>query len=210
MPTSDKNQYRDDIYLVPEIIKLSKTHRTERYQESENAINWLRSDPKGYIQDAKELNEANEYFRKTAKFAKSWKYSCEKKDDIFPLKSFHLELIVTDLYKKNLPLGCLDGICNFFDQIDDYLNSPHFPDKADATKFVDDYINDFNENEWSAVKNAIIHAKVIIAQIKNATDHDEIERLLVGLVNAKPESAASTAGDRQTRVVSAYSRPYFE
>lgn len=211
IPSGDKNEQGDDIYLVPEIIKMSKTYRMKCYEEKKSPIKWLRSDPKGYINDAAELNEDNEYFRKTAKFAKSWKRSCKLKNENFPLKSFHLELIVTDLYKNNLSMGCLDGICNFFEEIESYLNEPKFNDKADASKFIDDYINEIEEDELLVTKKAIIHAKNVIGKVKNTTDHDEIEKLLKELISLRIELRAQpTINTNRTRVVDAYSRPYYE
>jgi hypothetical protein len=210
LPSGDKNEHNDDIYLVPEIARLSKYHRPDRYRDIRNPIKWLLSDPKGYIKDATELNNKNDLFRKTAKLVKTWKYSCKQKNGDFPLKSFHLELIVTELYKNNMSLGCFEGICNFFDQIDYYLDSPHFPDRADASRFVDDYLNNIGQDEWTFVKEKITNARTIIAKIKNVTGQDEIGPLLFALTRDRSDINASVTSRSKTRVVDAYSKPYYD
>lgn len=205
--TGDKNEYGDDIYKVPELIKLSKNRRAERYLDTKNPIEWIRSDPKGYIEIARELNETNENFRKAAKLVKSWRYSCKKQNSKFPLKSFHLELIISEIFNKNINLNCLEGISSFFEQLEDFLGTPHFVDRADKNRYVDDYIGDIKQDELIANHEFLSRAKELVQRIKSVTGQSEVEKLLDSLTN-RESNIGSSVRNPQTRTIDAYSRPH--
>ena len=207
IPSGEKNDYGEDIYLVPEIIKLSKINRSERYT-SKNPISWIKSDPKGYIKDAQELNDNNEFFRKTAKFVKSWKRSCKEKNELFPLKSFHLELIVNKLFNETGSLGCVDGICSFFAALPDYAGKPQITDKADSSRFIDSYLNDLTSEEKEVADRYMDIAKKAIEKIKHEPDLSTLGELLDGLIKEITETKQSNPANT-TRVVDAFSRPYY-
>ena len=136
-----KNKYGDDVYLVPEIQKFSRGRRVEMYKAYGEKIPWILSDPKGYTSQSLELN-SNLSYRKTVKFAKVWKKSCNASLIDFELKSFHLELIVVDIFLRNKSINFFDAICLFFSNLDTWLAAPTIPDMADCNMFVDSYLND--------------------------------------------------------------------
>ena len=57
-------------------------------------MNLIHTDPRGYIEVAKQVNNSNDDFWKTVKFIKAWRNSCKEKYDDFKLKSFHIEQVI--------------------------------------------------------------------------------------------------------------------
>jgi hypothetical protein len=74
-----RNEFGDVIYWVPEIVRLSKARRVRAYERG-TRIGWLLSDPRGYIEDARRLNDLNEDFRKVSKFARKWRQGCKREN----------------------------------------------------------------------------------------------------------------------------------
>jgi len=197
----------EDLFWVPESAHLSIHNRRLLYESVGEKIKWIRSDPKGYIYDATQIDyQTNGNFRKSAKFIKKWRRGCKYISSNFPLKSFHSELIVTNLCKRNNSLSPLDYIESFFEQINQYLIKAKFPDKADPSRFVDQYINSLSENEKLLVLQFRNDADKILEEIhqtySDVTVKYLIEKLLF-LNNKKQDNDAST-------VTAAYSKPYHE
>ena len=94
--TNDSNEYGDYFYQVPEILRLPHRQRTKKYFMKDK-IDWINSDPKGYIKEATKLNEITESYRKAKKFLKAWKYKVNEENDNIKLKSFHVEQIVISI-----------------------------------------------------------------------------------------------------------------
>lgn len=157
-----KNEYNDDIYLVPE--------------DEEGGINWIKSDPKGYIEEAMLLNNKNDSFRKASKFVKKWKTSNEKKDDQFPLKSFHLEAIVKEIISKNQNMGLFDILSDFFDNIDFYISEPKFKDRANTEVFIDNYVTDLSEKDIELVTKAQSRAIDLLEAINTSANESDVEK----------------------------------
>lgn len=155
-----KNEFDDDIYYVPEIVNLGQYKRKLLYNKfAENNKNeldwWIKSDPRGYIKLATNLNEQNSDFRKTIKLIKRWKHNCKGKCEDFKLKSFHVEQIITSIHQQNPTLEMFGVIFKFFNDIPQNISNPKIRDKADSNKFIDDYLGTLTIKQ----KEAIIHAR---------------------------------------------------
>jgi len=195
------------LFWVPESAHLSIYNRRLLYESKRGNIKWIKSDPKGYIQDASWIdNLTNGNFRKSAKFIKKWRRGCKNISSNFPLKSFHSELIVNKTCKSDGSLSTLDYIDSFYEQIDQYLFKAKFPDKADSSRYVDEYINSLSENEKSLVLQFRDDAKKILEEIYQTDSEvgikDLVEKLLF-INNKNQYTIAST-------VTAAYSKPYHE
>jgi hypothetical protein len=153
-----KNEFGDDIYKVPEIVRISHGQKRVDYYKSlteqGQEPGWINSDPRGYIKIAKQINDANNDFRKVAKFIKAWKYSCEAKNSNFKLKSFHLEQIVTSQFRENSDWDIFDGIFHFFISLPERIEAPQIPDRADPSTFVDEYLNELTRGQKELIVKA--------------------------------------------------------
>jgi len=205
--SGDINEYGDQIYLVPEIVKLSKDSRTERYSDTSIPIKWIRSDPKGYIECSRELNEKNENFRKVAKFVKTWKYFCKEKNPELALKSFHLELIVSEIFNQDINIDVLGGISSFFEQLRHFVDAPCFVDRANAGRYIDEYLTEMNSSEVSAVSNFLANAAVVVEKMKSLTNYIELEKLMKEFIVIK-QSHSTLPDVAPPRIVEPYSRPH--
>ncbi len=172
LPENDK--FNEPLFLVPEIALMSRYKRLMKY-ERKDPINWIKSDPKGYIEYARHMNNENELFRKCTKFLKSWKNKQKYLFEDFKLKSFHIELIVADLIsKKSHQLG-IDVLKEFFLKLPEFLKTPQFVDFAyenDSSKYVDEYIEDVPENvkNYILAKSQEAWAKISVIHSDNDTN----------------------------------------
>jgi hypothetical protein len=154
-----QNEFGDDIYQVPEIIRLRHgQRRTEYYQnlaQKGMEPGWIASDPRGYIKIAQDINQANNDFRKAVKFIKAWKYSCEAKNPDFKLKSFHIEQMVTAIFRGNPQNDIFGGIFHFFIGLPEKIVVAQIPDRADPSTYIDEYVNELTRGQ----KELIIKAR---------------------------------------------------
>ena len=201
------------MFWVPETSRHSIKKRRIIY-ESKPPFNWIKSDPKGYIKDASDVNERSDgKFRKSTKFIKKWKQGCKEQNPDFPLKSFHLELIVTKFYKANYALECLIGIEKFFNTLPEFIIEPRFPDKADETRNVDEYLNDLSEEERQLVLSLRERAISVLERIYKAETEPEVLNLLDELLipGDKLKSVNILVGSSlgAERTSPAVSKPYY-
>jgi len=178
--SGSKNEYGDDIYWVPEILKTGKRNRQTRYSEfaktKKNELEWwLKSDPRGYIKAATDLNAQNSDFRKTAKFVKRWKHNCKNEDENFKLKSFHIEQAIFAIYKQNPSFNITDTIFKFFCDIPEIIASPQIKDRADQRKFIDEYISGLTEEQKEKIIRARDH---FLIKLENLSESPSIADLL--------------------------------
>ncbi|MFZ1292526.1 MAG: hypothetical protein WAR79_20720 [Melioribacteraceae bacterium] len=173
-----KNEFKDDTYKVPELlIQKHGIKRAEYYQRllsEKKEMNWIVSDPRGYIEVAKRVNNANTDFRKVVKFAKAWKNACKTKDDDFELKSFHIEQLVTFNYQKNINLEIFDGIFQFFVELPEKIMSAQIKDRANNDKYIDDYLNVLTI--WQKEKIVKAHDGFLI-KLEELSNTDSIDSL---------------------------------
>lgn len=136
-----KNEFGDDIFLVPEIQKRKHRDWEKIYMERKGDVRWILSDPKFYVAQAENLNKSNPCFRKAAKFIKIWRRACNAGLVGFELQSFHTELLATELFLKE-KLDVFDAVCLFLSNLDDWLSSPWIKDHANGSIYVDNYLDE--------------------------------------------------------------------
>lgn len=151
-----KNEFDDDIYLVPEIVNVVHEARKRYYSEmlfSKKEMTWIKSDPKGYINIAANANNINPDFRKSVKFIKKWNDNCKQLNESFGLKSFHIEQTLTGFFKEHNELDIFGAIFKFFSEIEK-LFQPHIQDRADSQRLIDLYISDLTNDQRNLIKQA--------------------------------------------------------
>lgn len=176
-----KNEFNDDIYKVPEVIRRKHgDKRVEYYQklsQEHQEMDWITSDPKGYIKIASETDKiTNGELRKTAKTLKAWNNNLTNENDNLKLKSFHLEQVITNLFRENSELEIFDAIFHFFTELPNIINKPNqIPDRANKDKFIDDYLQEFTEEQ----KEKIIQARdCFLIKLENYSESNTIQQLL--------------------------------
>lgn len=170
---SGTNEFGQDTYLVPEIFSKSHRAKVRRYEElaeSHQPMTWINSDPRGYIQVAREVNETNEDFRKAVKIAKAWKQACCEANANFKLKSFHLEQVITAYFRADATIDIFDAIFRFFYEIPTLLSKPNIPDRADPDRRIDSYVADLTPIERQTVIQARDHFLIQLEELASATD----------------------------------------
>lgn len=175
---SGTNEFGEDTYLVPEIFSKSHRAKMRRYEElaeRHQQMTWINSDPRGYIQVARKVNEANADFRKTVKIAKAWKQACCEADDTFKLKSFHLEQVITAYFRADESLEIFDATFRFFCEIPVLLSKPMIPDRADPSRKIDAYVADLTVVERQTVIQARDH---FLIQLENLSGRSDVPGLL--------------------------------
>lgn len=183
--SDELNEYNQPLYLVPEILRLSKHNRQERYEKSTEApINWIKSDPRGYVKAASDLNEDNSDFRHTAKLLKAWRHACKMEyEDSFCLKSFHLEQIIFKHFIANAGALTMNAAIDCLGAVSDCLAEPRFPDRADPDRFIDEYVNDLTSEQRQLILRLQTEAFEIIRKLPGCQNEQEVldclERLLV-------------------------------
>lgn len=142
--TEAKNEFGDDIFLVPEILRLGHQRRLNKYkrvEEGKTRIDWILTDPRGYISVASALNKLNNDFRKSVKIPKKWKCVAKERNDEFKLKSFHIEQIITSYFLENPSLTISEAVTKFFEELPKWLEKSQIPDRADSSKNIDAYVD---------------------------------------------------------------------
>lgn len=174
-----KNEFKQDKYKVPEVIRKSHGEKRSNFykklQEEHQEMNWITSDPRGYIEIAERVNQANNDFRKTVKFIKAWKNSCKEKYKDFKLKSFHIEQVITSYFQKTNNLEIFDAIFNFFTELPNIIQLPQIKDRANNDIYIDDYLKKLNPKQ----KEIIIQFRdSFLIKLENFDEDDSIEELL--------------------------------
>lgn len=176
-----KNKFNLDTYKVPELIK-KKSHvkRREFYEKlriENKAMDWITSDPRGYIKVASELDKITSgEFRKTVKVVKKWKDNLEKKDKELKLKSFHIEQVVTRYFQERQDKEIFDAVLKFFIELPEIMNNPNrIPDRANADKFIDDYLEKFTIEQKEKIKQV---RDGFLQKLESLDEEDSIETLL--------------------------------
>lgn len=173
-----KNEFDGDTYKVPEIVQHKHgRRRKELYEKISNQhlnMNWIDSDPRGYIEIAKNINQENSDFRKVVKFVKSWKNIYESEYDDFKFKSFHIEQVITRYFQDDLSLDIYDGIFRFFCDIPNIIQSPQIVDRADDSKYIDSYVSDFTDRQKKMIVEARDYFLITLERFKDASDMEDL------------------------------------
>lgn len=182
-PLEERNEFKDPLYLVPEVERLPRKKR-RRFYESKRHIGWLKSDPRGYIEAAKRLNDHNGAYRKAAKLLKAWRRSCKRNYPLLRLKSFHVELMVARLFESNQDLTTLECVHLFFQGLPALIQRPAFPDRANRNVFIDAYLSEvsrYDKTEIAALCGlALRHLRAC-----SEAEQDRINECIGQLVSAR-------------------------
>ena len=153
--THGKNEFGDDTYKVPEVLKVGNHQKRQEFYKAAKSMDWIKSDPRGYISVATKVG-ANTDFRKTVKFVKKWKHHLsEFSKGTLKLKSFHIEQIITAYFKANPDMQIFDAVFKFFIELSNVIDNPNkIADRANADKFIDDYVAKFTQAEKDKIRQA--------------------------------------------------------
>lgn len=199
----------DGLFWVPESSLHSIQSRRLLY-ESLPALRWIKSDPQGYITQATVLDQATSgTFRKAAKFVKKWRHGSKHLDEKFPLKSFHVEIIMTEILKANQRLTGFEAISQLYSVLPAAITHPQYPDRADKSRYIDDYVKNLTAEEKSMVSNEQARVMKLITQIQSVTTEALILRVIEDILHVRPRISIPTpAIVSAPRVSPAYSKPY--
>ena len=192
---NEKNKFGDPLYMVPEILRMNRHNRTEQYiaaAKGAKTIGWVKTDPRGYVTAAANLNDSNENFRHAVKLVKSWRHAAKMAyRDKFKLKSFHLEQIVHQYFDANPGCTTVDAAIDVLASIPNYLRAAQIPDRADAKIMIDDYVNDLTAEEEQLILRLQSTALTTISRLPAATSTGDIESNLTSFVTVTTASAAT-------------------
>ncbi|MFH2057937.1 MAG: hypothetical protein ABIJ59_03455 [Pseudomonadota bacterium] len=173
------NEFRLDMYMVPELVRRrhgeSRRALYETLTKGQRPMQWIASDPRGYIEVAKQVNEVNSDFRRTVKFLKAWKNACKELSDEFPLKSFHIEQLITIFFQEHHSTEIFDGVFNFFFTLPNKILYPQIRDRADSNKYIDSYVADLTKKQRELIQQTRDH---ILKRLEEMSDTDPIDVLL--------------------------------
>lgn len=165
------NNYWDNLYKVPKLLYKTRKERREIYKNIKE--NWIdkeyltliKSDPKWYKKELKEIKDLNDNIVYATRFLKKWK--CIIKDAYYwenekCFKSFHIEEVVKKTIKWNMSLELLDLLKETINNFD--LSKANIPDRADKEIMIDSYIdtNNFNKIKWQNLLNNILNELSIL------------------------------------------------
>jgi len=197
------NEFGDDIYWVPEILTVSRRNRRSRYEEISRERKaesewWIKSDPRGYIAAATILNAQNNDFRKTAKFVKRWKHNCAAQDDNFTFKSFHIEQALVGIFEENPECDLFDASFAFFCRIPQIISHPQIRDRADRTKFIDNYLEALTEPQ----RQQIIKARDgFLIKLENFSEPSTVKNLLDAASHARASASEKYLFDSEIPIL---------
>jgi len=172
-----KNEFGDNTYYVPEILKFRSQNKRQKFYEHVRSIggriDWIKTDPLGYISVASAINNGNDDFRKSVKFIKGWKNYCKELNENFKLKSFHLEQLATIEFQNNIGLTIFDAVYKVLSNLKQSILKAHIPDRADRSKYIDQYVEELSGDQIDLIGRAI---DAVVANL----DHFEgnIERVI--------------------------------
>lgn len=172
------NGFGEEMYMVPEILTRGHRMRRQLYEEisrTHRVMNWIASDPRGYIHVARDVNGRNADFRKSVKFPKAWKAAWRREDPNFKLKSFHIEQVITRYYQANTEITIFDAISRFFQELPHTVEQAQIPDRANPAVNIDEYVNELTTPE----RDSILRARdVFLRKLQGLTSGSEVGTLL--------------------------------
>jgi len=179
------------MYWIPEIARRSIAVRREQYRfwQAQARLklppgpNWVKSHPKGYIEQASRLNVSTEgKFRKAVKVLKKWRWSLKRANDTFRLKSFHLELAVTGYFLRNPNARCVEAIGGVVGELDRLIEAPQFPDLANHAQFVDQYVATLTDSDRKLLQREFSRAQFLWAEVERAETAPKVRQALEAFV----------------------------
>jgi hypothetical protein len=183
----------EKLFKVPEILMANRAKRAEMYLRSQNSpIGWVRTDPKGYINQATNINNQNANFRHCVKLLKSWKHAVyEEYGDQLKLKSFHIEQATARQFVLNTESTTIDAALDSVDFIANTLGRPSIPDRADANRFIDEYMGKINQEQKLILGKELRTASDNLLVISRSASDDELCDSLNALLSMRDMSNSS-------------------
>jgi len=183
------NEFNEPLYLVPEILMVNHEKRQLRYLEAASKpIDWVKSDPRGYIRAASQLNDSNSNFRHAVKLVKAWRHAAKRvHKDAFKLKSFHVELIVTDYFLMHPTATTAEAIVESIGEIGTSLTVPSIPDRADRLSFIDEYVANLTVVERQLIYGLQAKAHVAAGEVLAAESTAELQDSITKLTDVKAD-----------------------
>lgn len=187
--TNRLNEFGDPIYCVPEIQKLSHMQR----KSFQGTARWIESDPKGYVGQARDLDELTQgRFRKAVKVVKAWRQKHKKElGDEFKLKAFHLEQLMTQYMETNPYEPILNAIQAVFGSLNTAIESPSIPDRANSGVFIDQYVADLTSKERAKILILQRAAFESLVRLETAKSESEVKELLDSMTQASVAQQSS-------------------
>ena len=190
------NEYGDNLYKIPEIGLISKKKRQKFYENIKDSslLNWIKSDPKGYIKLAQKTNDKSPNFRLSTKLLKKWKRAWVGKKNFrdleFKLKSFHIETIVQRIIEYSRDFDVVDILKTVFYKMDHYLSKPNYTDRAQdkdtSLRYIDQYVNELSTEEKRMILIAAHSGLEMVHKIKtNFCSDDKMIELLNRLISGE-------------------------
>lgn len=189
---SEINEFNEPLYLVPEILMVNHQKRQLRYLEAASKpIDWVKSDPRGYIRAASQLNDSNPNFRHAVKLVKAWRHAVKRvHKDAFKLKSFHVELIVTDYFLLHPNATTAEAVVESMGEIGTSLTVPSIPDRADRLSFIDEYVANLTSADRQLIYGLQTKAHVAAGEILAADNTAELQDSIAKLTDVKADRVA--------------------
>lgn len=218
-PELKNKEFDDPILIVPEVIKMNHVHRAAFYakQKSDEIVNWIYTDPKGYINIATSLDdETDGSYRKSVKIIKAWRGGLKKSmGDDWKLKSFNVEQICAEVYGADTSMSILDTIRNVFSELPSYIvNAPLIEDRAYAQleddKYIDEYLADpsrVSDADKKTILEHIRNADILIGKLPACKNESEVVNLLSQLTSRSERAPIVSSKPQQTTYTSP-ARPY--
>jgi hypothetical protein len=164
------NEFGYPLYKIPET-------------DYDGNVSWVKTDPKGYIEIAKETNEETPNFRKATKLLKAWKRAWENKKNFrnveFELKSFHLEIIVQDIIREYPDYTILDIVDFVFRNLGEIMKSKNYPDRA-GNGYVDDYVDELTNEQRRMIGIASKSGVILMEKNQKNNEADFIHKFASG------------------------------
>lgn len=177
----EQHEFGENYFLVPEIINYSHAVRLQK-AKSNDKIDWIKSDPKGYIEEAKKFakinnSDRNTSFRKATRFVKSWKAKVKAHDERVKLKSFHIEQIILRYIKDDQEISIVEAISKFFTELESNIYDASIPDRADQNVFIDLYVEKLSDEERSLIISKSRSAMSVIEKVQKKNEKEIINML---------------------------------
>jgi hypothetical protein len=198
-----KNEFNHDIYWVPEILTVSKRNRRAQYAELAKRYKrefdwWITSDPRGYISEAANLNALNADFRHVTKLVKKWKHNCTSSDKQFALKSFHVEQAIANVFRQRPQIDISDALFRVLCDIPDIIARPQIPDRADSSRFIDEYVRGFSGDQTRTILEA---RDFFLIQLENISDRSSVSDLVRGHLHTRASKTEEYLFDQRIPIL---------
>jgi hypothetical protein len=176
---------------VPEILMVNRSTRLDIYRnEHEAPISWIKTDPKGYINQATNINAQNANFRHCVKLVKAWRNSMKVEyGDQFKLKSFHVEQAIAKSFLSYAGCTTIDAAIESVELILNTIGVPAIADRANPTRCIDGYTEDLDYNQKDLMRRSLLIGQSNLVRIANSRSESELIELADKLLSAGQKSS---------------------